>query len=126
LVAGLVGLIDGVTGTLTIGGQRGRERVDVGPLFSATFGNGAWTSLVGWLAHLLTQQNAPTHAATPRSGDDAGYIHSPSLALVSGGAGASAACRQFGTPARPGRGGVRALTAPFAEPRARTLGTALA
>src|SRR2546426_734218 len=47
LVAGLVGLIDGVTGTLTIGGQRGRERIDVGPLFSATFGNGAWTSLVG-------------------------------------------------------------------------------
>ena len=43
-----------------------------------------------------------------------------------GGADAAAACRQFGIAARPGTRGGECFQAPFANPHARTLGTALA
>src|SRR5882672_6863625 len=75
----------------------------------------------GWLAHLRTGERAPTRGATPPTSTFARQ----SLTLVG-------RCRRVPAPRQraggssPRNRGVRALTAPFVESRARTLGTALA
>jgi len=60
LVAELVGLIDGVTGTLTIGAQRRRERVDVVPLLLAA--SPLLQGIGGHYFEILLTNNNATHA----------------------------------------------------------------
>jgi len=74
----------------------------------------------------LLVSSPPQLACRRGTGADAGIAHDRPP-MVRQGADASAPRQRAGSSAPPpARAGVRALTAPFAEPRAQTLGTALA
>src|SRR5207249_1260532 len=107
LVAGLVGLIDGVTGTLTTGGQRGRERVDVVPLRCRQEGVSLPLRGRGSLAACLTTASLVTSTSDSTRPPAARWGTTGTART------ASSCTRPPGSPARPG------------SSRSSTVGTAM-
>jgi len=82
LVAELVGPIDGVTGTLTIGAQRRRERVDVVPLLLA-----ASPLLQGIGSHYFEDCNEAQAVSKQPADFSGGVARTPSIRRMPSGSG---------------------------------------